>query len=33
MTEQAQTVINFLKDKGIKFDIVEHGAVYTIDEM
>ena len=33
MTEQAQAVIKFLKDRKIEFDIVEHNAVYTIDEM
>lgn len=33
MTEQAQAVITFLKHREIKFDIVEHNAVYTIDEM
>ncbi|MGM9536275.1 MAG: prolyl-tRNA synthetase associated domain-containing protein [Intestinibacter sp.] len=33
MTEQAQAVVKLLKDREIKFDIVEHNAVYTIDEM
>lgn len=33
MTKQAQAVVKLLKDREIKFDIVEHNAVYTIDEM
>lgn len=33
MTHKAQDVINLLNNQKIKYDVLEHNAVYTIDEM
>ena len=33
MTEQAQSILDLLKDRDISFQVVEHNPVYTIDEM